>query len=81
MSELTDLMYCQRHVCRSGPAEVAHFDFEWPETCTGASRDAVSFSGVVEMCVIREKNMLLTHFDMYPVCMDLMKLIIKMLIV
>ena len=76
LSELTDMMFCQRHASRSGPTEVAHFDFELPETCAGASRDGVSFSGIVEMCVIREKNMLLTHFDMYPVCMDLVKLII-----
>ena len=46
---------------------MAHFDFELPEICAGASCDRVSFSGIVEMCVVRGKNMLLTHFDMYTV--------------
>ena len=46
---------------------MAHFSFQLPETCTGASRDGISFSGVLEMCVIRGKSMLLTEFDLYPV--------------
>ena len=67
-SELTDMMFCPRHMCRSGPAEVAHFDFELPDRCTEASRDGVSFSGVVEMCIVRGKDMLCMHFDMCSVC-------------
>ena len=69
-SELTD-MTCQRHMCRSGPAEVAHFDFQLPETCAGALHYGVSFSGILEMCVVRGKSMLRTHFDVYPVCVKL----------
>ena len=66
-SELTDMMFCQRHICRSGPTEVAHFDFELQHACAEASRDGISFSGVLEMCVVRGKNMLNTHFNVYPV--------------
>ena len=61
------MMYCQRHACRSGPTQVAHFDFELPNACAGASGDGVYFSGIVEMCVVRGKSMMLTQFDMYPV--------------
>ena len=67
LSELRDMMFCQRHACRSGPTEVAHFDFQLSDACVGASRDTVSFSGTVEMCVLRGKSMLLTYFDLYPV--------------
>ena len=62
VSELTDMNFCQRHMCRSGPAEVAHFDCELQE------RGEVSFSGILEICVNRGKSMLRTRFDMYPVC-------------
>ena len=61
------MMFCQRHACRSGPAEVAHFDFELPETCAGASRDGVTFSGILEMCVVGGKSMMVTHIDVYAV--------------
>ena len=77
MVELTD-MTCQRHMCRSGPAEVAHFDFELPQTWAEAARDGVSFSGIVEMCVFRGESMLCTHFDIYPVSMDFAKVAFKL---
>ena len=60
-------MFCQRHACRSGPTEVAHFDFQLP----GASGGTVAFSGSVDMCVIRGKSMFLTHIEMYPVSLIL----------
>ena len=66
-SELSDMMFCQRHACRSAPTEVAHFDFVLPEAFSGSSRDGIFFSGIVEMCVVRGKNILLTHVDMCPV--------------
>ena len=78
MVELTDMMFCQRHMCRSGPAKVAHFDSELPDACAGASRDGVSFSGILEMCVIRGKSMLCIHFDIYPVSMDFTKIAVTM---
>ena len=46
---------------------MAHFDFEFPDACAGVSRDGVSFSGIVEMCVVREKSMIQAHFDIYAV--------------
>ena len=46
---------------------MAHFDFELPDACTETSRDRVSFSGIVEICVIGGKSMLQAHFEMYPV--------------
>ena len=61
------MMFCKRHACRSGPTNVAHFDFELPDACPETPRDGISFSGIVEMCVIREKRMMLTHVDMYAV--------------
>ena len=47
---------------------MAYFSFQLPETCAGASRDGVSFSGILEMCVIRGKSILQTEIDLYSVC-------------
>ena len=63
LSRITDMMFCQGHMCRSGPAEVAHFDFELNEACAGASRVMGSFSGVVQMCITRQNLIMFTHVD------------------
>ena len=45
------MMFCQRHMCRSGPAEVAHYDFLLNEASGGTPLESLTFSGRMEMCV------------------------------